>query len=250
MLRKTIFQLLLIFLPVLIFCSVKKNNIVFPEKVLFTVSFNENTKVNNKFLLSPQKNSGQKENITEEMPATSTEEKENIEKTISNEENVSNNEEKTEETTEKLSDKSETGNEKALADLYLSEELQKFYIDILNKNKLDLEMKLYNFIKNKDIKTAFFRSMENTENVPEIHICIENYQSGEFNLIKNINTQMTYTAEIINRNKKSIAKIKKKYIVKTVSSKPLEAQRLSELNERFVKEIFRLITKYLQDKTE
>ena len=92
--------------------------------------------------------------------------------------------------------------------------------------------------------------MENPENVPEIHIYIENYQSGEFNLIKNINTQMTYTAEVINRNKKSVAKIRKKYRVRTVSSKPLEAQRLSELNERFVKEIFRLITKYLQDKTE
>lgn len=250
MLRKIVFQLLLIFLPVLIFCSVEKNNIVFPEKVLFTVSFNENTKVNNKFLLSQKKDSGQKENVVEEMPATSTEEKENIEEKLSNEEEVSNNEKKTEEAAEKLSDKSQTDNEKAISDLYLSEEQQKFYFDILNKNKVDLEMKLYNFIKNKDIKTAFFRSMENPENVPEIHICIENYQSGEFNLIKNTNTQMTYTAKVINRNKKSIAKIKKKYIVKTVSSKPLEAQRLSELNERFVKEIFRLITKYLQEKTE
>ena len=206
MLRKIVFQLLLIFLPVLIFCSVEKNNIVFPEKVLFTVSFNENTKVNNKFLLSQKKDSGQKENVVEEMPATSTEEKENIEEKLSNEEEVSNNEKKTEEAAEKLSDKSQTDNEKAISDLYLSEEQQKFYFDILNKNKVDLEMKLYNFIKNKDIKTAFFRSMENPENVPEIHICIENYQSGEFNLIKNTNTQMTYTAKVINRNKKSSAK--------------------------------------------
>ena len=242
MLKKTIFQLLLIFFPMFIFCSEKKNNIVFPEKVLFTVSFNENTKVNNKFLLSQEKVSNQKEGLIEE--EASTEEK------LLNEENVPNIEKKTEETSEKLSTETKTDNEKAVAELYLSEDQQKFYLDILNKNKVDLEMKLYNFIKNKDIKTAFFRSMENPENVPEIHIYIENYQSGEFNLIKNINTQMTYTAEVINRNKKSVAKIRKKYIVRTVSSKPLEAQRLSELNERFVKEIFRLITKYLQDKTE
>ena len=31
-------------------------------------------------------------------------------------------------------------------------------------------------------------------------------------------------------------------------SKPLEAQRLSELNERFIKDIYRLMTRYLQDK--
>ena len=59
---------------------------------------------------------------------------------------------------------------------------------------------------------------------------------------------MTYIVEIQNRNKKNIAKIKKKYIVRTVSSKPLEAQRLSELNERFIKDIYRLMTRYLQDK--
>jgi hypothetical protein len=56
--------------------------------------------------------------------------------------------------------------------------------------------------------------------------------------------------EIKDRNKKNVAKIKKKYIVKTVSSMPLEAQRLSELNQRFVKDLFRLMTRYLQEKIQ
>ena len=142
MLKKTIFQLLLIFFPMFIFCSEKKNNIVFPEKVLFTVSFNENTKVNNKFLLSQEKVSNQKEGLIEE--EASTEEK------LLNEENVPNIEKKTEETSEKLSTETKTDNEKAVAELYSSEDQQKFYLDILNKNKVDLEMKLYNFIKNKN----------------------------------------------------------------------------------------------------
>ncbi|MCH5149751.1 MAG: hypothetical protein J1G30_03705 [Spirochaetales bacterium] len=135
-------------------------------------------------------------------------------------------------------------------DIYLSEEQTLFYQDVLDKNKSDLEMKLFKMVKNNNIKTAFFRSMENSENIPEIIVYMEQYQSGEFNLIQNINTQMTYRAEVINGNKKIVAKIRKKYIVKTVSSSPLEAQRLSEVNERFAKKLFRLMTKYLQDKTE
>lgn len=218
MLRKSLF-LLLMLLPFFMFGTDK----VFPEKILFNITFNEKTKINGKYLKSESKeiklNEAEQENI-EQMPQTETKE-ENSEET----ENVT-----------------ETN------DIYLSEEEEKFYLNVLDKNKSDLEMKLFKFIQGKNIKTTFFRSMENPANTPEIHVFIDNYQSGEFNLIKNVNTQMTYIVEIQNRNKKNIAKIKKKYIVRTVSSKPLEAQRLSELNERFIKDIYRLMTRYLQDK--
>ena len=103
----------------------------------------------------------------------------------------------------------ETENVTETNDIYLSEEEEKFYLNVLDKNKSDLEMKLFKFIQGKNIKTTFFRSMENPANTPEIHVFIDNYQSGEFNLIKNVNTQMTYIVEIQNRNKKNIAKIKK-----------------------------------------
>ena len=216
MLRKSLF-LLLMLLPFFMFGTDK----VFPEKILFNITFNEKTKINGKYL----KSESIEENLSdlssdEQMPQTETKE-ENSEET----ENVT-----------------ETN------DIYLSEEEEKFYLNVLDKNKSDLEMKLFKFIQGKNIKTTFFRSMENPANTPEIHVFIDNYQSGEFNLIKNVNTQMTYIVEIQNRNKKNIAKIKKKYIVRTVSSKPLEAQRLSELNERFIKDIYRLMTRYLQDK--
>ncbi len=145
---------------------------------------------------------------------------------------------------------SEEATEGVKEDVYLSDDQRTFYLSVLEKNKADIEMKLFNFIKNKNITTSFFRSLENPENVPEINVFVENYQSGEFNLIKNINTKMTYVVEIRDRNKKNVAKIKKKYIVKTVSSKPLEAQRLAELNQKFVKDLFRLMIRYLQDEIQ
>lgn len=231
MLRKSLF-LLLMLLPFFMFGT----NKVFPEKILFNITFNEKTKINGKYLKSESKeiklNEAKQENI------------EQIEESLSD----LSSDEQMPQTETKEENSEETENVTETNDIYLSEEEEKFYLNVLDKNKSDLEMKLFKFIQGKNIKTTFFRSMENPANTPEIHVFIDNYQSGEFNLIKNVNTQMTYIVEIQNRNKKNIAKIKKKYIVRTVSSKPLEAQRLSELNERFIKDIYRLMTRYLQDK--
>lgn len=231
MLRKSLF-LLLMLLPFFMFGT----NKVFPEKILFNITFNEKTKINAKYLKSESKeiklNEAEQENI------------EQIEESLSD----LSNDEQMPQTETKEENSEETENVTETNDIYLSEEEEKFYLNVLDKNKSDLEMKLFKFIQGKNIKTTFFRSMENPANTPEIHVFVDSYQSGEFNLIKNVNTQMTYIVEIQNRNKKNIAKIKKKYIVRTVSSKPLEAQRLSELNERFIKDIYRLMTRYLQDK--
>lgn len=231
MLRKSLF-LLLMLLPFFMFGTDK----VFPEKILFSITFNEKTKINGKYLKSESKeiklNEAEQENI------------EQIEESLSD----LSSDEQMPQTETKEENSEETENVTETNDIYLSEEEEKFYLNVLDKNKSDLEMKLFKFIQGKNIKTTFFRSMENPANTPEIHVFVDSYQSGEFNLIKNVNTQMTYIVEIQNRNKKNIAKIKKKYIVRTVSSKPLEAQRLSELNERFIKDIYRLMTRYLQDK--
>lgn len=230
---KKIILLLSILLPFFTFSIAKSNKTDFPEKVLFTVNFDEKTRING-MLMKPSK---EEPNDDEKMLLDNDVSSDTVPK-----ENLPKPQNDSEETTEKAPPQRE--------EIYLSDEQTMFYQDVLNKNKSDLEMNLFKTMKSKGVRTTFFRSLENQEGIPEIHVYIENYQSGEFNLIKNVNTQMTYTAEVINKNKKNIAKIKKKYIVKTVSSKPLEAQRLSEVNERFAKELFRLMTKYLQDKTE
>lgn len=236
MLKRIILLLLSVFLPFFTFSVVKSKEIEFPEKVLFVVTFDEKTKINGKYMKIPEENL---QNNEEKLQY-------NVENEVSSDVIL----EDALPELQKYSDDSKENNSVQKKEIYLSDEQMLFYQDVLNKNKSDLEMKLFKIVKSKSIKTAFFRNMEDSENIPEIAVYIENYQSGEFNLIKNINTQMTYNVEVINRNKKTVAKIKKKYIVKTVSSKPLEAQRLSEVNERFAKELFRLMTKYLQDKTK
>ncbi len=236
MLKRIILLLLSVLLPFFTFSISKGKKTDFPEKVLFIVNFDEKTKINEKYM-----------KVYEEiLPGNKEEIQNNVETDVSSDTAL---EEKLPEQQENI-DNSKENSSIQKKEIYLSDEQTLFFQDVLNKNKSDLEMKLFKIVKSKNVKTAFFRNMENTENIPEIHVYIENYQSGEFNLIKNINTQMTYSAEVISRDKKNIAKIRKKYIVKTVSSKPLEAQRLSEVNERFAKELFRLMTKYLQDKTE
>lgn len=236
MLKRIILLLLSVLLPFFTFSVSKGKKTNFPEKVLFIVNFDEKTKINEKYMKVHE----------ETLPDNKEENQNNVETDVSSdtalEENLPEQQEN--------ADNSKENSSIQKKEIYLSDEQTLFFQDVLNKNKSDLEMKLFKIVKSKNVKTAFFRNMENSENIPEIHVYIENYQSGEFNLIKNINTQMTYSAEVISRDKKNIAKIRKKYIVKTVSSKPLEAQRLSEVNERFAKELFRLMTKYLQDKTE
>ena len=244
--RRNLLLLLSIFLPFFIFATTKN----IPEKILFTVTFNQMTKVNEKFLMKQQSDLEQKNEVVneknEESEVIETENTEEKAEDLDNSSDV--NQDISVENEDVAENEGVTEGEEE--DICLSEEQRDFYQNVLEKNKADLEMKLFNFIKSKNITTAFFRSLENPENVPEINIFVENYQSGEFNLIKNINTKMTYVVEIKDRNKKNVAKIKKKYIVKTVSSMPLEAQRLSELNQRFVKDLFRLMTRYLQEKIQ
>ena len=235
MLKKIIF-LLSIFLHSFTFSTVKSKEIEFPEKVLFVVNFDEKTKINGKYMKIPEAKLQNDEKKIQNNAET------DVSSDVVLEDNLP-------EPQDASADSAES-DQAQKKDIYLSEEQTLFYQDVLDKNKSDLEMKLFKMVKNNNIKTAFFRSMENSENIPEIIVYMEQYQSGEFNLIQNINTQMTYRAEVINGNKKIVAKIRKKYIVKTVSSSPLEAQRLSEVNERFAKKLFRLMTKYLQDNTE
>lgn len=234
MLKRIIFLLLSVFLPFFTFSIVKSKEIEFPEKVLFVVTFDENTKINGKYMKIPEENAQSNEELWNSESDVSSD--------VVSQDALSG--------SQKLSDDSKENDSAQKEEMYLSEEQTLFYQNVLNKNKSDLEMNLFKIVKSKNVKTVFFRNMENSENIPEITVYMEDYQSGEFNLIKNINTQITYYVEVINRNKKNVAKIKKKYIVRTVSSKPLEAQRLSEVNERFAKELFRLMTKYLQNKTE
>lgn len=241
--KRIIFLLLSISVPFFTFGIMKNNKPHFPKKVLFTVNFDEKTKING-LLIKPANE--QLNDEADKLRDNADDETLNLHNENSADAVFNENQSQS----QNDSDKSENETPTKKKEIYLSEEQTQFYREVLNKNKSDLEMNLFKVMKSNDVKTAFFRSLENSENVPELHVYMENYQSGEFNLIKNINTQMTYRVEVISKNKKNIAKIRKKYIVKTVSSMPLEAQRLSEINERFAKELFRLMTKYLQDKTE
>ena len=99
---------------------------------------------------------------------------------------------------------------------------------------------MFSHFRKNSLNIELYRSKNDILNPTDLlfDIRIRNYQEGEFNLIRNRNTQIYYEVIISDGLQKNIANFNKKYIVKTNYNLPLEIGRLNKVNEQFTSELF------------
>lgn len=230
-----------------------------PSKILFIIKTSENIKINGKRFPKDKPTTKLTTTKEEKTPITSIEletkeesDEQDTDKTNIKEKNSSDTNDSTlketdiRNTTEDETSKSENIKKSVTNDnRFLSENDSTFYKERLEQNRVDIEKKLFALITQEHKSCKLYRKKEVTKGIPEITVTIEEYNQGEFNFIRDVNTQIRYSITIKNGKKKTIANFRKKYIVRAISSQPLEGQRLSILNKNFVDDLYKLIQKKL-----
>lgn len=216
----------------------------FPKEIVFQVEVNEKTKVNGKWMKAfPETLS---KDVTNDSIAL-----QHVDQTS---DSLFHTDARVPEETPAFSDT--TVLQDSTADRVKSEEEEHFFTKeeldffqlLFQRNTQDIERKIFTLLHLKGIDSTLYRKKQVLERTPEIVVTIVDYKVGEFNLIKNMDSQMIYQVVMKDGNKKVIAKFKKKYIVKAVPSQPLETERLAMINTSFCEDLFEFMLRHFKYK--